>query len=214
MNELYPSHSVPQQNPIDILLFDDNSRSCGGIMGAKVCNKCRVEKPATDDYFPTMPSGKLRPSCRVCMNERKGFKRCKKCGEEKLANRDNFGSMPSGGFRGSCRVCMRKNTAKHNKQNPEMQKKRSKIRKVSDGGFIVTDQLRRSLWQRDSGYCLLCNRPLGNMSSAQVDHLIPISRGGTNSPENLCLAHVQCNKEKHKKTYQEHREWRKRNNLD
>lgn len=183
-------------------------------MDTKVCNKCREVKPATDDYFPTFPRGNLKPSCRVCMNERKGFKRCKKCGAEKLANRDNFGSMPSGGLRGSCRDCMRKKTAIHHKQNPEMQKKRSKKRIETDGGFRVTDQLKRILWMKYNGICILCSQPLDDMSSAQVDHLTPVQRGGTNAQENLCLAHIQCNKEKHNKTYPEHKEWRKRNKLD
>ena len=93
-------------------------------MANKVCNKCGATKPATDDYFPTMPSGRLRPCCRICRNERKGYKVCTKCGTEKLANRDNFGSMPRGGLRGSCRECMAKAANKHNKENPDMQDSR------------------------------------------------------------------------------------------
>ena len=180
----------------------------------KVCKNCRETKPATDDYFPTKPNGKLLPSCRICRNERKGYKVCTKCGTEKLANRDNFGSTPRGGFRGSCRKCMATAANKHNKENPEMLKNRIKKRRQQDKGFTVSPELRVKLYQRDKGYCLLCRKLLGDWKTAHVDHLTPVSRGGhPDHPNNLCLAHVQCNKEKHNKTYVEHWEWRRKNNI-
>ena len=182
-------------------------------MGNKVCNKCGVTKSATDDDFPTMPSGKLWPSCRICRNERKGYKVCTKCGTEKLANRDNFGGTPRGGLRGACRECQRRAVNKHNRENPEMLKRRIKMRRQQDNRFTISDEMRAILYQRDNGYCLLCHKLLENWKTAHVDHLTPVSKGGSNHQNNLCLAHAQCNKEKHNKTYDEHWEWRRRNNL-
>jgi len=185
-----------------------------GIVENKVCNKCRVTKPATDDYFPIMPRGVLRPYCRICMNERKGFKVCKKCGIEKPANRDSFGSGRTGGFRDPCRACMRAYTAKHTSENPEMMNKRTKKRKEQGGRINFSDEIRVVLWNRNGRICLLCNNLITDFASAHVDHMTPVVKGGTNNLGNLCLAHAQCNKEKHNKTFAEHWEWRRKNNLD
>lgn len=61
--------------------------------------------------------------------------------------------------------------------------------------YMSTDALRR----RDGDNCHLCGllvpaealkpHPL----AAEVDHVLPISRGGTHDPENLALAHKTCN---------------------
>jgi 5-methylcytosine-specific restriction endonuclease McrA len=180
----------------------------------KVCDKCGVAKPATDDYFPTMPRGTLRHSCRICMNERKGYKFCKKCGVEKPVNRDNFGGQKRGGFRGTCRACMRAYTAKHTRENPEMMGKRIEKRRAQGGRTTFPEETRVVLWNRNRGICLLCNKPISDFASAHVDHMTPVAKGGTNNLDNLCLAHVQCNKEKHNKTLSEHWEWRRIHNLN
>ncbi|QGP89768.1 hypothetical protein GKZ92_20315 [Gordonia sp. 135] len=61
--------------------------------------------------------------------------------------------------------------------------------------YMSADALRR----RDGGNCHLCGllvpataqkpHPL----APEVDHVLPISRGGTHDPENLALAHKTCN---------------------
>ena len=171
-------------------------------------------KPATDDYFPIRPNGNLWNSCRICRNERKGYKVCTNCKTEKPANRDYFGSTPRGGFRGKCRICMAAVTKKHDHDNPEMKKLRQRKRRALDDHFTISDEMRERLYRRDKGFCLLCKKPLVNWKTAPVDHLTPVSKGGSiDNPNNLCLAHTQCNKEKHNKTYAEHLEWRRKNNL-
>ena len=35
----------------------------------KACNKCKVEKPYTIEYFPTRGKGTLRGECRDCYNQ-------------------------------------------------------------------------------------------------------------------------------------------------
>jgi hypothetical protein len=44
-------------------------------------------------------------------------------------------------------------------------------------------------------FCKWCQRPL-TTSSATTDHLIPLSRGGSNAWENLCLACSDCNQKR------------------
>ena len=46
------------------------------------------------------------------------------------------------------------------------------------------------------GECVLFNRSRPHPLSPSVDHIIPISRGGENTIENVQLAHLRCNKVK------------------
>lgn len=48
------------------------------------------------------------------------------------------------------------------------------------------------LWERDGGVCQLCFRPC-DRSQASRDHIRPRSRGGSDNPNNLQLAHRLCN---------------------
>lgn len=55
------------------------------------------------------------------------------------------------------------------------------------------------LGERDGWRCHLCQRKVDpnlrapHPRSRSFDHLIPVSRGGTDAPENLRLAHLRCN---------------------
>jgi hypothetical protein len=52
---------------------------------------------------------------------------------------------------------------------------------------------------RDGATCHLCRRKVDMSISGKakwgptIDHLVPVSKGGTNDPENLALAHRYCN---------------------
>jgi hypothetical protein len=55
------------------------------------------------------------------------------------------------------------------------------------------------LGDRDAWRCHLCDRPVprrkfaGHPLDPTIDHLIPVSAGGTGAAENLALAHLGCN---------------------
>ncbi len=56
-----------------------------------------------------------------------------------------------------------------------------------------------ALRERDGDDCSLCGLPVPKDAvrphplAPEVDHVLPISRGGTHDPENLALAHKTCN---------------------
>jgi hypothetical protein len=54
---------------------------------------------------------------------------------------------------------------------------------------------RRMIYERDAGLCWLCEVPVA-YESMTLDHVIPISKGGADGPENLALAHLSCNDRK------------------
>ena len=64
----------------------------------------------------------------------------------------------------------------------------------------------QTLWHQQSGLCALCGQPMlrnrFDAPHAQVwakqratfDHIMPRSKGGADTPQNLQLAHARCNK--------------------
>ena len=52
------------------------------------------------------------------------------------------------------------------------------------------------LWVEYHGICALCGNRIMPMAAASIDHIIPLSRGGTNHNRNLQLAHAVCNQRK------------------
>lgn len=63
-----------------------------------------------------------------------------------------------------------------------------------------------SLWTAQSGLCALCDKPMlrnrfeaphariWGKQRATFDHVVPRSKGGADTAENLQLAHARCNK--------------------
>jgi 5-methylcytosine-specific restriction endonuclease McrA len=70
----------------------------------------------------------------------------------------------------------------------------------------------RKIANRDGGYfCFYCKDPL--ISDFHVDHKIPIAKGGSHSLDNMVLACMPCNQEKHAKDIDEYRVWRRSRRL-
>lgn len=56
---------------------------------------------------------------------------------------------------------------------------------------------------QESGYiCGICGQPV-DPAEATIDHIIPLSRGGTDARENLMCAHRRCNELKGNLTLEE-----------
>ena len=61
---------------------------------------------------------------------------------------------------------------------------------------------RRNIFQRDKNTCQYCGRRFGKIDLT-IDHIIPRSRGGCDTWENLVLACVKCNVRKGSRTPEE-----------
>ncbi len=60
----------------------------------------------------------------------------------------------------------------------------------------VTGKVNRSeIWLRDAGICHICETP-ADPAKWHLDHVIPLSRGGTHGPENVAVSHPACNHRK------------------
>jgi len=73
---------------------------------------------------------------------------------------------------------------------------RNARKRAAGGKFSEDDVL--ALQRRQRGRCYWCNLPHGE--TYQIDHVWPLSRGGSNGPENICIACKKCNLKKNDKT--------------
>lgn len=145
-------------------------------------------------------------------------KKCNGCNErlplEAFDRRKNRGEMS---FLSRCKPCMRKKNlekqqadreaynAYQRKWASENRDKRSAIesaQKARRRGVATQRVSRIDIFERDGWICQMCFEPVDKAikfphpMSATWDHIIPVSKGGAHSPENLRLAHWHENKAK------------------
>lgn len=56
-------------------------------------------------------------------------------------------------------------------------------------------ELKRRMYSNQNAICYICNKYM-TFKDASVDHVIPLSKGGSSEEENLKLAHKDCNDKK------------------
>lgn len=57
---------------------------------------------------------------------------------------------------------------------------------------IISQKVKDQVWTRDNGRCVKC----GSTESLEFDHIIPFSKGGSNTYRNIQLLCEKCNREK------------------
>lgn len=133
---------------------------------------------------------------------------CTSCGANLPKTREYFGNTPSGGFRRKCRSCMSTYVAQEKGKHPEQatarSRKRAALLAAAPGAHSEADiaELRSRL--RDC--CAYCG--LGLDGKGELDHMTPLSKGGSNSIKNITLACWRCNGEKHSKSVKQYFSWR------
>jgi hypothetical protein len=56
----------------------------------------------------------------------------------------------------------------------------------------IPERVRHEVWRRDRGSCVDC----GSRGRLEFDHIIPVSRGGSNTTRNIELRCEPCNRRK------------------
>jgi len=58
-------------------------------------------------------------------------------------------------------------------------------------GAFVEDVDRTIVWARDKGICHICEKPV--IGLWQLDHIVPLSKGGKHCYDNVAVSHYKCN---------------------
>ena len=72
--------------------------------------------------------------------------------------------------------------------------RRKRARRAGAEGTHSAEDVAR-IYDDQEGRCRWCAVPVGEVF--HVDHVVPLSRGGTNWPDNICVACPPCNLRKH-----------------
>jgi 5-methylcytosine-specific restriction endonuclease McrA len=56
----------------------------------------------------------------------------------------------------------------------------------------IPETARHAVWRRDQGRCMQC----GSQEHLEFDHIIPFSKGGSNTERNIQLLCERCNRSK------------------
>ena len=185
----------------------------------KVCSKCGIEKPATPEFFhrdSTRPSG-FHPHCKLCVaqkhrvyyaanRERKrehhaAYRAANRGKMQKnsrvyyAANRENRREYHAA-YRATNRENRREYSAAYRAANPFAVRAASAIRRArkrqATGSYTKGDT--QEQYKRQKGKCYYCQTKVGD--TYHVDHVVPLSRGGTNGVENIVIACPSCNQSK------------------
>lgn len=92
----------------------------------------------------------------------------------------------------------------YQKDNPEqfrtVQMRRRAIELNAEGDFTAEDIV--DMYEDQGGHCAYCGIGIfwDIFRDVQIEHMTPLSRSGTNWPDNICLSCRDCNLSKHNKT--------------
>lgn len=183
--------------------------------GFKWCPGCDQELPATLELFSPDKRGALglKSYCKACA--------VKLSIDYRHANPEKHAASKKK-WRGKNPDKVKKHKSESQKRNRPSANKRSKkwndthpeqrraatmrriARKHDAPGTYGADDIKR-MFDEQEGQCAYCGIRifLDIPFDVHVDHIIPLSKGGTNYPDNLCLACQSCNQSKNKHLYED-----------
>lgn len=120
-------------------------------------------------------------------------KKCTKCGEIKDLSEFRKRSNQNG-YRSWCKKCADSYT---NKETPNAfwTKLKSNLRRSYGEFNATTEEIKNKLGEPN--ICHICGGLIESRKEAELDHVIPLSKGGETSLDNLKWAHKLCNRMKH-----------------
>lgn len=181
----------------------------------KICRICQQTLPLTAEYFYLRRDAKdgFQAACKKCEYQRK--KAYKESPEAKAAAKQYYAKWLASNpdYHKAWRAENPNYYAKWAAKNPgysnaavkkwekesltpEQYKQRNKVkahrrraRALSAGGKFTKNDVLKIL-EAQKGQCWWCNVKL---SAYHIDHRIPLSKGGSNGPENIVLSCPRCN---------------------
>lgn len=88
------------------------------------------------------------------------------------------------------------------RQNPDKVAQQNETRRAREAGVAVEEIDYKRIYIRDHDICYLCGGKV-KKSERHLDHVIPLSRGGAHSEDNIRVTHARCNLKKGTKLVEE-----------
>lgn len=166
----------------------------------KHCPHCDIMKPIEFFYADSYKPDGRENICKACRSARRGviyrtpppptpdgYKWCRKCNQSKPLSAFHKKSRAADGLRAICTDCRTRHEdyllfAKHRREK----------KANSENHYTRADV--ENQYASQSGRCYYCNCELNG--KYQTDHVIPLSRGGSDGPENIVVACEPCNRSK------------------
>lgn len=161
--------------------------------GLRVCSVCLTAKPATTEHF------------RLFTVEQQLSRKCKKCACQQARTYYNEHREERREYDNSEeRVEAKK---RHRMENRERYRqlavvnagRRRALELQAEGGYTQYDI--SQMYEQQQGMCCYCEVSLEN--TYHIEHIIPLSRGGSNWPDNIALSCASCNSRKGARTLME-----------
>lgn len=153
-----------------------------------------------EDNRPRNAKGLLKEFLRRQDEAGEWERQCRVCGDF-MPECEEFFERTQGRLRWNCRDCrtLRDAPALHKRDGLRIGQMNRRARRKQAQGRITKADI-DSCWGRQKGRCHWCGCPLnreggnGNpLGTFHADHYIPLSRGGSNQPENIVLSCPGCN---------------------
>lgn len=181
------------------------------IQRTKVCTKCGVAKPATLEFFykHKMGKGGLHSQCISCLtiyHEARRAKPDQKARQQawREANRQ-YAQKYNAAYRQrgySSTEAVRAWTAKNLDRAREIYRDKQARRRAALAGRPADSVKARDVFERDGWRCYICgvavseDVSLSAPTRAEMDHVVPVARGGAHVMENLRCCCRRCNRVK------------------
>ena len=192
----------------------------------KRCQSCHQDKPAHQFYRHRQHADRLTKTCIACL----AVKACTLCHVHKPLDAFYRRRAALDGHMGRCKTCLQQRQKAFRVAHPDLARhrdaryrqahaekiaaRRARWRQAHPGKSQEYEAKRRAhkrragkielidrdyVYQRDRGLCSLCGRKV-RKKEISLDHIVPLSLGGTHSLTNVTLVHLQCNTRKRTRT--------------
>lgn len=126
-------------------------------------------------------------------------KQCRRCGQTKPISEFHRRKLEKDGLHYNCKACCKVVQAKTFVQKRDKKSKVSRRQEYRAHllGAEVSEQriTLDTVYSHYNGVCAICGKYV-QPSQASLDHIHPLSKGGTHTWNNIQLAHIKCNKQK------------------